>query len=123
MLEQASAGRLDGLQAIDRVGAWWGQVPQPTPENPRLQTEGELEIIAAQGDRVRLAGEAKWTREPVGFGILNHLRDVAQYIPGVTGETRLALFARAFEERLAAEATSEGVLLVTPEQLYQEPSA
>lgn len=118
VMQQAAADQLDGVRDVERAGAWWGPIPQPTPENPRNQAEGELEIVAVRGDRVLLAGEAKWTREPVGFGALNHLRDVVRHVSGVTKETRLALFGRVFDPRLEAAASAEGLLLVSSAQLY-----
>lgn len=121
VLDQAShprKGVIEGLGAVDRVGAWWGPVARPTPENPRNQAEGEIEVIAVRGEHVVLAGEAKWTRAPVGFAALNHLRDVARHVPGISEATRLVLFGRAFHPRLVAAARDEGVILVPPERLY-----
>ena len=79
-------------------------------------------MVAADGDRVMLVGEAKWTREPVGFGVLNHLREVVRHVPGATAETHLALFGRQFDSRLVAAASAEGVLLVSPAHLYGDAS-
>jgi uncharacterized protein len=104
--------------AVDRVGAWWGPVPQPEPGQLRRQVEAEIEVVAAAGRRVVLAGEAKWTREAVGFGVLNHLRNVARHIPGVDERTELILFGRAFDTRLIGAAAIEGVRLVGPAELY-----
>ena len=118
VLEQAARGVLAGVPEVERVGAWWGPVPRPTPENPHYQIEGEIEIVAASGDRVVLAGEAKWSREPVGFGALNHLRDIVRHVPGASDATQLVLFGRAFDSRLEGVAVAEGVMLVSPERLY-----
>ena len=90
----------------------------PTPAQPKRQTEGELEVVAIAQNHVVLAGEAKWTREPVGLSVLNHLRDVLRSVPGVTPDTQLSLFAREFEGHLRAEATHQNVRLVTPVDLY-----
>jgi AAA+ ATPase superfamily predicted ATPase len=115
ILFQSNAGL---LPPIERVGAWWGPVPMPTPDNPRRQGEGEIEVVAAAHDRVVLAGEAKWTRRPVGFGVLNELRLVLQSVPGVDDATRVALFARSFDERLLAAAPAEPRTLVSVQDLY-----
>jgi AAA+ ATPase superfamily predicted ATPase len=115
VLDQVEAG---SLPMADRVGAWWGPVPAPAPGQPRRQSEAELEIVAATGNRVVLAGEAKWTRDPMGFGVFNHLRDVMRHVSGADEETQLILFARALEPRLEAHAADEGVRLVTAEDLY-----
>jgi AAA+ ATPase superfamily predicted ATPase len=104
--------------AADRVGAWWGPVLEPRPGQARHQAEAEVEVVAAAGSRVVLAGEAKWTRKPVGFSVLNHLRSVVRHIPGVDDQTQLALFARAFEPRLVDAAAAEGIRLVDLAELY-----
>jgi AAA+ ATPase superfamily predicted ATPase len=103
---------------VDRVGAWWGPIPDPRPGQPRRQAEGEIEVVAMAGDRVVLAGEAKWTAEPVGFGVLEHLRRVVLHVPGADARTELALFGRAFDPRLVAAAESERVRLVSLDDLY-----
>jgi hypothetical protein len=67
---------------------------------------------------VLLAGEAKWTRAPIDFGALNHLRAVVRHVPGVSDATQLALFGRAFDPRLVAAAAEERVHLIPVRQLY-----
>jgi hypothetical protein len=104
-------------RSVDRVGAWWGPVPSPTPEQPRRQTEGELEVVAAAGNHVILAGEAKWTRAPVGPAVLRHLRDMVQYVPGADAGTDLALFGREFTAELRSQADAENVRLITAAEL------
>lgn len=106
------------IGSVGRVGAWWGPVPRPTPGNPRYRVEGEIEVVGLSGNQVTLLGEAKWTVEPVGFGVLNHLREVAAHVPGVTPETRLFLFGRDFDARLRLAAAAEGVTLVGVEELF-----
>ena len=116
VVQQVGAGKLD--LRLDRIGAWWGPVPDPDANNPRRQKEAELEIVAVHDDRVTLIGEAKWTRGPVGFGVLNHLRDIARSVPGVTEKTQFVLFGRAFDDKLIGAANGEGILLVTPSELF-----
>jgi uncharacterized protein len=115
VLDRVNAGAWPG---VDRVGAWWGPIPDPTPRQSHRQIEGEIEVIAAAGKRVVLAGEAKWTHEPVGFGTLNRLRNVVRHIPGADADTELVLFARRFEARLAEAAEGERVTLIQPDALY-----
>ena len=103
---------------VERVGAWWGPIPAPTADQPRRQMEGEIEVVAVGRNRVLVAGEAKWSPAPVGFAVLNHLRDVLRFVPGADEQTRIALFAREFDPRLEAAASDEGVRLVKPEDLY-----
>lgn len=115
-IQQSGRGVLPGFS---QVGAWWGPIPNPTPENPRNRSEAEIEVVGLEGSRLVLAGEAKWSREAVGFGTLNRLREVARQIPGFSEETRLLLFGRTFEPRLADAAEAEGVTLVSVDDLYQ----
>ena len=115
VLKRVNEGEWPG---VDRVGAWWGPIPDPRPGQPRRQTEGEIEVIAMAGHRVALAGEAKWTAGPVGFGVLEHLRRVIPHVPGVDAQTELVLFGRAFDPRLVAAADAERVRLVTVDDLY-----
>lgn len=103
---------------VDRVGAWWGPIPDPRPGQPRRQAEGEIEVVAMAGNCVVLAGEAKWTTEPVGFGVLEHLRRVVPHVPGADAQTELVLFGRAFDPRLVAAAETERVRLVSLDDLY-----
>ena len=120
MLERAAAGKPEG---VERVGAWWGAVARPTADNPKHQAEAELEVVAARGERVIAAGEAKWTRGPVGAAALGRLMEVVSHIPGASGETKLFVFGRAFDTRLQERAESEGVTLVSAERLYAESGA
>lgn len=115
VLDQVKRGAWPG---VDRVGAWWGPIPDPRPGQPRRQTEGEIEVVGMAGNRVALAGAARWTSEPVGFSVLEHLRRVVPYVPGADTRTELVLFGRAFDHRLVAAAESEGVLLVSVDDLY-----
>ena len=100
------------------MGAWWGPVARPLPTNPRHQSEGEIEGIAAHGTRLVLAGEATWTREPLGLGVLHHLRETVAHVPGADQETRLVLFGRSFDPQLRAVAAAEGARLVSVDDLY-----
>ncbi|HEX6668996.1 MAG TPA: DUF234 domain-containing protein, partial [Gemmatimonadales bacterium] len=115
VLDRVNAGDWSG---VDRVGAWWGPMLDPTPDQPRRQIEGEVEVVAVAGKRVVVAGEAKWTREPIGFGVLNRLRQVARHIPGADAETELVLLGRAFDARLVEAADHERVTLIAPDALY-----
>jgi AAA+ ATPase superfamily predicted ATPase len=115
VLDQVEAGT---WSAVERVGAWWGPVPAPTAEQSRRQADAELEVVGVAGKRVVVAGEAKWSREPVGFGVLNHLRDVLRYLPGANQDTQLALFGREFDDRLTDRAAAEEVRLVSPADLF-----
>jgi AAA+ ATPase superfamily predicted ATPase len=115
ILDQAEAGT---WSAVERVGAWWGPIPAPTAEQSQRQIEAELEVVGVAGNRVVVAGEAKWTREPISFGVLNHLRAVVRHVPGLNEETELVLFGRRFDPRLKTAALDDRVRLINPVDLY-----
>ena len=106
------------LPLANAVGAWWGPVVTPRPENPRYREEREVDFVAAQRDRIVLVGEAKWTSSAVGFATLNHLRSVLHHVPGSDAATQTILFGRRFDERLSIAAQTEGVRLVEPAELF-----
>ena len=112
------AGDQGTLDRIGEVGAWWGPIPQPSPDNPRHQSEAELDVVATRGTAMVLAGEAKCSREPLGFDVLNHLREVVTHVPGSDKDTQLVLFGRAFDPRLRTAAAAEGVKLIGVDELY-----
>jgi len=112
------AGDTADLPRFGEVGAWWGSIPQPLPTNPRRQGEAEIEVVGAQGANLVLAGEAKWRREPVGFAVLNHLREVTAQVPGMNQSTQLVLFGRTFDPKLQTAVSAEGVKLITVDDLY-----
>lgn len=115
VLAQSKSGT---VPAFERVGAWWGPVPSPAEDLPRRQAEGEIEVVAATGKRVVLAGEAKWTQEPVGFGTLHRLREIVRHVPGWHQETQLLLFGRAFEQPLIERAAENRIRLISVHDLY-----
>jgi uncharacterized protein len=120
LLDRMAAG---DLPTADKVGAWWGPIPAPVPDNRRRQAEAEVDVVAVKAGRVVLAGEAKWTAEPVGFAVLNHLREVVHHVPGADEQTQLMLFGRRFDPRLAEAARAEGIRLVSVDELYAPASA
>jgi hypothetical protein len=109
-------GRL--VSGMPRVGSWWGPVPDPQPDNPRRQKEGEIEVVAAKGEQLVLAAEAKWTNCAVDLAVLSHLRQTVRHVPGADGQTQLVLFGRSFDDRLREVARSENVRLVDLSDLY-----
>jgi AAA+ ATPase superfamily predicted ATPase len=109
-------GRL--VSGMPSVGSWWGPVPDPQPGNPRHQKEGEIEVVAAKGKQLVLAGEAKWTNSAVDLAVLSHLQQTVQHVPGADEQTQLVLFGRSFDDRLRKVAPTENVLLVDPSDLY-----
>jgi hypothetical protein len=113
---EVGQGRL--VPGMPSVGSWWGPVPDPQSGNPRRQKEGEIEVVAARGTQLVLAGEAKWTNRPVDLVVLSHLRQTVQHAPGADGQTRLVLFGRSFDDRLREVAATENVRLVEPSDLY-----
>lgn len=86
-----------------RIGAWWDR-------------HAEIDVLAL-GDGpdgpALLAGECKWSRNPVGVGVLDDLQRKSQRLAGEGTQVYYALFARAgFTEELRVRAEKEGVRLV-----------
>jgi AAA+ ATPase superfamily predicted ATPase len=115
VLDQAEQGHWG--RPIGDVGAWWGKVPKQPPAGRHETEDREVDVVAVSGQRVVVAGEAKWTKAPVDFGVLNALQRTLAHIPGVDADTRIVLFGRAFEPRLQAHAAAEGIRLVGAREL------
>ena len=104
-----------------RVGAWWGPIPDERYPGTRRTRQGELELVGHEGDRLVLAGEAKWQARPVDLDALAQLDGTLRHVPGFGAHTRRVLYSRVgFTERLTARADREGVLLRTVEDMYGE---
>lgn len=102
------------------VGSWWGSVPIDGVAGSRRTRQAEIDIAGYDGNRLVLAGEAKWQSRPVDTDALGQLIGTARYVPGFGPYTRLALYARAgFTPHLRSRATQEGVILRTVEDLYR----
>ncbi len=94
-----------------------------SPRRPQIsrgrQAEAELEVVGVGANRIVVAGEAHWTREPIGFCVFSHLRDVVRHVPGVGNDTELVLFGRRFDSRLKAAAYHAHVRLVSSSDLFK----
>jgi AAA+ ATPase superfamily predicted ATPase len=117
---RASIGSDSEFPAQGAVGAWWGPVPDPA-SGPRRTREGEVELVAYDGRRLVLAGEAKWTSGPADAAALAQLRGTVVHVPGYDpAVTRLALYSREpFDARTRQAADGDGVILRTIEDMYR----
>ncbi len=112
---QVGAGRAPKANVI---GFWSGMVVAPTPENPRYQIRGELEIVGMDGNELSIVGEAKWQNAPVGEAELNHVLKVLPSVPGyVAGNVEIYLFGKTFDQHIVERAKREGIRLVAPPDL------
>lgn len=112
-------GRDPALPDRGIVGAWWGPVPDERPSAERRTRQGEVDIVVYDGDRLLLAGEAKWTAGPADLDALSQLEATTRHLPGVDPETRLLLVSReGFSERLRALAARRQIVLRTVDDLY-----
>lgn len=103
------------------VGAWWGPVPDERYPGTRRTREAELDLVAYDGRRLVLAGEAKWSAGLEDGHALAQLRGTAVHVPGYDpAATRLALYTReGFTERFRAIAEPSGAILRTVDDLYR----
>jgi uncharacterized protein len=117
----ASLGRDPEYPEAGQVGAWWGQVADERSPGTRRTREGEIEIVAYNGNALVLAGEAKWHNGEVDTDALGQLEGTVRSVPGCGPQTRLVVYARdGFSERLRTRAQSSGVILRTIADLYAD---
>jgi len=102
------------------IGAWWGPVPDERHPGTRRTREGELELVGYEGNRLVLAGEAKWSNRLESGTALEQLRGTVANVPGYApGRTKLALYSRAgFTDAFRRRAQVDGVLLRTVSDLF-----
>lgn len=108
VLRLTADGRIG--EVYDDYGKWWGA-------NPQKKCQEEIDFVAVNSTKI-LTGECKWTREPVGYPVLQTLmersglirknRDISYYLFSKSG----------FEERLW-EQKEENVFLVSLENLLE----
>jgi hypothetical protein len=95
---------------FDRIGGWWQGVRSDDGE--------EIDVVAAEGKRVRLVGECKWTNDWVKIGDLNELRRKCA-VAGFPADVSYVLFSRTgFDPNLVALAREEQVTLVSVADMY-----
>ena len=96
----------------ERVGAWW-------------DGHEEIDVVAiGEGGRKLLLGECKWSTRPIDLPLLEDLRRKGEYLRQSAGlreaEFHYVLFSReGFTNRLERRAREDGVLLVTPADIFE----
>ncbi|MCL4505204.1 MAG: ATP-binding protein [Chloroflexi bacterium] len=102
----AQKGRLSFLP--ERIGGWWDR-------------SAEIDVLAiSRSEKAILAGECKWSVNPVGIDVLTDLKRKVQVLlrNGEIQKVQYALFARSgFTPALERRARDEGVQLYTVHQL------
>ncbi|MBD3161836.1 MAG: hypothetical protein GF346_06135 [Candidatus Eisenbacteria bacterium] len=94
----------------DRIGSWHS-------------ARDEVDVVAV--DRTSqevLAAECKWSRKPIGVGVLELLEERAEQVRSSLGAHRihLALFSRSgFRPELTERAKATGILLFEPSDLVR----
>jgi len=94
------------LRFLEHPGSWWHQ-------------EHEIDVVGRTATGTLLAGEVKFTTQPVGFDVLSRLREEATRIDwtppdGGDPEYQFALFSRSGFKQSVQEAAAEDEAL----QLY-----
>ncbi len=105
---EGDAGRLPLVP--ERVGSFWSN-------------EAQVDVVAINWmEKKILLGEAKWSRDPVGRGVVTALQaKTPKVLPTGEWEVHLAFFARAgFTAAARAEAQKIGALLVDLERLDED---
>jgi AAA+ ATPase superfamily predicted ATPase len=109
---------------VDAVGHWWGPARHDLRRQSLRVTE-EIDVVAADGRRVRLVGECKWTNQQMRKVVLDDLLQYKLPALGQAGvdvsDVRIVLFARSgFAPDLRAAAGDHGVQLVDVHQLVND---
>lgn len=116
---RASLGRDPEYPVQGDAGAWWGPVPDERHPGTRRTRQGEIEIVAYEGKRLVLAGEAKWNDGEVDTDALAQLEGTVRFVPGYGSHTKLVIYARdGFTQQLKARASASGIVLRTVDDLY-----
>ena len=117
----ASIGTDAEFPITGTVGAWWGPVPDERQPDTKRTREGELDLVAHDGRRLVLAGEAKWSAGLEDGAALAQLRGTIAHVAGYDpAMTKLAIYTReGFTDGFRARATAAGVILRTVDDLYR----
>ncbi len=106
----AQAGGLTFLP--ERIGGWWSR-------------DSEIDVLAvSQTEKTALAGECKWSVNPIGVPVLEDLKQKAQVMmkSDEIQKVQFALFARSgFTPALQEQARAEGVGLYTLDAMINNP--
>lgn len=99
LCQQAIPTLYPNLRFLERPGSWWHQ-------------EHEVDVVGLTSAGTLLAGEVKFTTQPIGFDVLSRLREEASLIDwtppeGGDPEYEFALFSRSGFKRSVQEAAAE----------------
>ena len=99
LCQQAIPTLYPNLRFLERPGSWWHQ-------------EHEVDVVGLTSAGTLLAGEVKFTTQPIGFDVLSRLREEATLIDwtppeGGDPEYEFALFSRSGFKRSVQEAAAE----------------
>ena len=91
------------------IGSWWGS-------DPAIRERVDVDVVAVGMDGELLAGECKWTHEPIDVGVLETLEHRAGLILDRASCTSFVLFSRSgFTRGCEQRAARMGnVRLMTP---------
>lgn len=91
-------------QHVGALGVWW-------------RASDEIDIVAHDAGRVTLAGEVKWTNDPVGLETLQTLQRRVALLSNVAPDCQLVLVSRSGFTPSVQAARSPYVILVTLDDL------
>ena len=94
-------------------------MPDERHPGTKRTRQGEIDLVAYQGTRLVLAGEATWHDGNVGTDALAQLEASVRFVPGFGPHTKLAVYSRdGFTPQLRALADASGVILRTVADLF-----
>jgi AAA+ ATPase superfamily predicted ATPase len=115
--------RADRAGSGESVGRWWGPARHDLRRQGLATTE-EIDVVAAAGHTVTVAGECEWTAQPMRLAVLDDL--VERKLPALAqagvdvSRAELVLFSRSgFAPDLRSAAAQRGVRLVDLDDLVR----
>jgi AAA+ ATPase superfamily predicted ATPase len=113
--------RADRAGSGESVGRWWGPARHDL-RRQRLATTEEIDVVAAAGRTVTVAGECRWTAQSMRRAVLDDL--VQRKLPALAQagvdvrRAQVVLFSRSgFAPELRSAAAEHGARLVELDQL------
>jgi len=109
---------------VDAVGAWWG-LARNDLRRAKLRSSEEIDIVAAAGRKVLVAGEVKWSRQAMDKRVLEDLRQfklpALKQVGVDVDSAQIVLFSRGgFHKDLRTAAEGSSLRLIGLDELLEE---
>jgi hypothetical protein len=93
------------------VGRWWGT-------DPNTKSQNEIDIIA-DADEKAIFGECKWSKDKIGIGVLNDLRQKSMILKRYTERSYILFSKSGFHKEVSSSiSATDSINLVDLKKLY-----